>query len=121
MASPQDYYERHRQHLLDGDADGIADLYTDDAVMLSFEFDAKEGRAAIRDQFAEFFRFHGAIGSVETDRQVARGDDLFVEFTMESERGQFQLVNAFTLRDGKAERHFSNVVRGEVAADEAEQ
>lgn len=120
MASSPDFFEQHRQHLLDRDADGIADLYADDAVMLSFEFDAKEGREAIRDQFAAFFDFHGPIASVEVDRQVAHGDDLVVEFTMRSERGRFQLINAFVLRDGQAQRHFSNVVRGEVEADAAE-
>ncbi len=114
------FFDQHRQHLLDADADAIADLYRDDAVMLSFEFGAKEGRAAIRDQYADFFAFHGAVSAVETDREVEHGDDLFVEFTMHTERGEFQLFNAFVLDGGKARRHFSNVTRGEVGADEAE-
>jgi len=115
------FSDQHRQHLLDADADGIADLYHDDAQMLSFEFDTKEGRDAIRNQYADFFDFHGTISSVEPDREVEHGDHLFTEFTMESERGTFQLVNAFVLDGGKARTHFSNVVQGEVEADEAEQ
>ena len=114
MAAPHDFYEAHRRHLADRDADGIADLYAQDAVLLSFEFDAREGRDAIRDQFQRFFDFHGTITSVETEREVTHGDELFVEFTMQSERGTFQLINAFVLDGDVARRHFSNVVRGEV-------
>ncbi len=114
------FFDQLRQHLLAADADAVAELYHDDAVMLSFEFGAKQGRAAIRDQFAEFFAFHGSVSSVEADRKAEHGDDLFVEFTMRSERGEFQLVNAFVLDGGQARRHFSNVIQGDVAADESE-
>lgn len=114
------FLDQHRQHLLAADADGIAGLYHDAAEMLSFEFGTKQGRDAIRDQYADFFAFHGAISSVAIDRQVENDGSLFVEFTMESERGTFQLINAFVLDGGKARRHFTNVVRGEVEADEAE-
>lgn len=115
------FSDQHRQRLLDADADGIAGLYHDDAQMLSFEFGTKEGRDAIRDQYADFFDFHGTISSVEPDRTVEHGDHLFTEFTLESERGTFQLINAFVLDGGTARTHFSNVVQGEVEADEAEQ
>ena len=115
------FSDQHRQRLLDADADGIASLYHDDAEMLSFEFGTKQGRDAIRSQYAAFFDFHGQISSVEPDRQVEHDGTLFTEFTMESERGQFQLINAFVLDGDKAETHFSNVVQGEVEADEAEE
>lgn len=114
------FFDQHRQHLLAANADGIADLYHDDAEMLSFEFGAKQGRDAIRTQYADFFDFHGAISSVEADRKVEHDGSLFVEFTMESERGEFQLINAFVLDGGKAQRHFTNVVQGEVEAGDAE-
>jgi ketosteroid isomerase-like protein len=114
------FFDQHRQHLLDADADGIAGLYHDDAEMLSFEFGTKQGRDAIRDQYADFFDFHGTISSVEADRKVEHDGSLFVEFTMASERGSFQLINAFVLDGGKAQRHFTNVVQGEVEADETE-
>ena len=113
------FSDRHRQHLLAGDADALADLYHDDATMLSFEFGAKDGRDAIRDQYAAFLDFHGRIDSVEQDREVAHGDDLFTEFTMQSARGEFQLVNAFVLDGDRARRHFTNVIAGDVEADES--
>jgi ketosteroid isomerase-like protein len=115
------FSDQHRQRLLDADADGIAALYHDDAEMLSFEFGTKQGRDAIRAQYADFFDFHGAISSVEPDRTVEHDGKLFTEFTMTSERGTFQLINAFVLDGDKATTHFSNVVQGEVEADEAEQ
>ncbi len=114
------FSERHRQHLLARDADAVADLYHDDASMLSFEFGARDGREAIRDQYADFFEFHGAIDSVSPDREVEHDGSLFTEFTLQSERGAFQLINAFVLDGGKARRHFSNVVSGKVEADESE-
>ncbi len=114
------FFDQHHQYLLDGDADGIAGLYHDDAEMLSFEFGTKQGRDAIRGQYADFFAFHGPIASVETDRKVENEGSLFVEFTMRSERGEFQLINAFVLEGDQAQRHFTNVVHGEVEADEVE-
>ena len=114
------FFDQHRQHLLDSDADGIAGLYHEDAAMISFEFGTKQGRDAIRSQYAEFFDFHGAISSVDVDRKTEDDENLFVEFTMTSERGEFQLINAFVVDSDKARRHFTNVVRGEVEADAAE-
>ncbi len=108
-----------RQHLPTADADALAALYHDDARMLSFEFGTKTGRDAIRQQYRDFFDFHGAISSVEADRTVEDGDRLFAELTMRSERGVFQLVHAVVLDGGKARTHFTNVIEGEVAADEA--
>ena len=117
---PSSFASRHRQHLLDRDADAISGLYKDDAAMLSFEFGTREGRDAIRDQYADFFEFHGDIDSVEIDREVEHDADLFTEFTMQSERGTFQIINAFVLDGDKVHRHFTNVVDGDVEADESQ-
>ena len=68
--------------------------------MLSFEVGTKQGRDPIRDPYAAFFAFHGPVASVETDRQVENDANLFVEFTVRSERGEFQLLNAFVLDGG---------------------
>lgn len=112
------FFDSLRQQLLAGDPDATADLYTDDAEMLSFEFGSKSGREAIREQYAQFYDFHGEISDVEPVRKAESGDRLFLEFTMQSERGAFELINAFELADGKARVHFTNVTEGEVAADE---
>lgn len=116
---PSSFSERHRQLLLDQDPDAIAELYHDDAVMISFEFGARSGREAIRDQYAEFFTFHGAVESVEPDRETEHDGRLLTEFTMVSERGRFQLINAFVLDGEEARLHFTNVVFGDVKADQS--
>jgi hypothetical protein len=113
------FTDRLHQHLLAADADALADLYTPDAEMLSFEFGSKAGRDAIREQYERFLAFHGAVASAEVTRQTESGDRMFFELEMESERGRFVLVHAVILEGEHAAVHFTNVIEGEVEADEA--
>jgi hypothetical protein len=52
-------------------------------------------------------------------RRAESGDRLFFELEMESERGRFVLVHAVVLNGEHAAVHFTNVIEGEVEADEA--
>ena len=105
--------------LKSADADEAAALYSDDAAMLSLEWTA-EGRDAIRDRYGAFFDYHGSVEQVDVDRSQRAGDRLFAEFTLQSERGRFQLVNALLLDGNHARVHFSNVVDLTLNEDEVQ-
>ena len=117
--SPDAFVSRHVAALTEGDADAIADLYTDDAVLVSFEW-AADGRDAVRDRFAKFFDFHGEISEVAVEQQQTTDDSAFVEYAVTGERGTFHLVNVFVLEGDRCARHYSNEVRVELDRDEVE-
>jgi len=107
------------KHLRTADADALAELYADDAEMLSFEFGSRSGRDAIREQYERFLGFHGEITQAETKRETASGDRLFFELALESTRGAFTLIHAVVLDGERAAVHFTNVIEGEVEADQS--
>lgn len=117
--SPDAFVSRHVAAVAEGDADAIADLYTDDAVLVSFEWTAA-GRDAVRDRFGRFFGFHGEISDVEVEQQRTTDDSAFVMYAVTGERGTFHLVNVFVLEGDRCARHYSNEVRAELNRDEVE-
>lgn len=110
--TPSDFLTRHRDAVASADLDAVVGLYADGATLLSFEWTA-QGRDAIRQRFADFFEFHGAVSEVETRYQTATDDAVFALYAVTGERGTFQIMNAFELDGDRCTRHFSN----EVSAD----
>ena len=117
--SPSDFVTRHAAALVDGDLDAITDLYSEDAVLLSFEWTAN-GRDAIRDRFSRFLEFHGEISDVTVAHQQTTGDSAFVQYAITGERGTFQLVNVFVLDGEQCARHYSNEIAVDLDRDEVE-
>ena len=112
-----DLLQRHVAALTSGDATATADLYAESADLVSFDGVAS-GRAAIAQRYARFFEYHGEISNVEIlHRQDADGA-LFVLFTVESERGRFELVNVYLAEGDHIARHFSNETRATMNRDE---
>ena len=116
--SSSDFLQNHVAAVSSGDLEAVLDLYSDDASLVSFEWDA-QGRDAIRQRFADFFEFHGEITSVEVRYQRTTDDAAFAMYAVEGERGTFEIVNAFVLEDGACTRHFSNEVGADLGRDEA--
>lgn len=109
--------QRHVAALTSGDADATAALYADDAQLVSFDGVA-EGRAAIADRYRLFYDYHGTISGVEILHEQAAGDDRFVLFAVESERGRFELVNVYLTSGDAIARHFSNETTAHMARHE---
>ncbi|HEX8297707.1 MAG TPA: nuclear transport factor 2 family protein [Rubricoccaceae bacterium] len=117
--SPADFTTRHADALLAADADAIAALYTDDATLVALDGVA-EGREAVRERYATFFAYHGAITFAETTHSQATEDAAFTRLKVESERGTFSLINVFELDGDVCRRHFSNEIEVTLNRDEVE-
>lgn len=117
--SPSDFLQKHIAAVSSGDLEAVLALYSDNAALVSFEWDA-QGRDAIRQRFSDFFGFHGEITSLEARFQRTTDDTAFALYALEGERGTFEIVNAFVLEDGACTRHFSNEVGAELDRDEVE-
>lgn len=109
--------QRHVSALTSGDAAATADLYTDNAQLVSFDGVA-QGRDAIADRYRQFYEYHGEISSVEVLHQQEADDALFVLFAVESTRGRFDLVNVYLADGDQIARHFSNETNAVMARDE---
>jgi ketosteroid isomerase-like protein len=113
------FLDRHLDALRNADADAIAALYADAGALLSLDY-VRTGRDAIREQYEQFFAFHGSISDASVKRQQAGDDAVFAEYALTSERGTFRLLNAFTLEGDVCHRHFSNEVSVSLDADEVQ-
>ncbi len=113
------FTDRHLQALLDGDADAVTALYTDDATLVALD-GVSEGRDAIRSRYATFFEYHGTISSAETTHEQMADDATFTRLAIESERGRFALINVFETDGDACRRHFSNEIEVSLNRDEVE-
>ena len=111
------FLDRHLDALRSADPTAVAALYADVGALLSLDY-VREGRDAIREQYQQFFDYHGTISDASAVRQQAGPDAVFAEYQLTSERGTFRLLNAFTLDGDVCRRHFSNEVSVELDDDE---
>ena len=113
------FLQKHVAAVASGDLDAVLALYADDAALVSFEW-AAEGADAVRQRFTDFFAYHGEIDGVELRYQQATADTAFAMYAVTSERGTFEIVNAFVLDGDACTRHFSNEVGADLDRDEVE-
>ena len=110
MSGVRDVYEQARKLYNDGDLEGLADCYTEDAVLVSPDGTAR-GRAAIREQWGrDKAAFPERVLTV--DVILEQGDTLATEFTwVATNTGPLVLpvqtrgMELVQVRDGKAAVH----------------
>lgn len=117
--SPTDLAARHADLVQKGDADAVAQLYAESGQLVWLDGVAR-GRDAVRDRYRQFFDYHGAISSAEPTHQQTTDDAAFNVLRVESERGRFEIVNAFVFEGEHVARHFSNETGVELDRDEVE-
>lgn len=117
--SPTDFLSRHSDAVRSGDLGAVADLYTDDARLVTLT-DVSDGADGVRDRFQQFFEYHSGITSVEVLHQQVTDAEVFATYAVQSERGRFEILNAFVLGDGACRLHFSNETEAELDRDEIE-
>lgn len=118
--SASDLVSRHARLVQQGDADAVADLYAEGGQLLWLD-GVSDGRDAIRDRYRQFFDYHGAISSAATKQHQTAEDAAFTILHVESERGAFEIVNAFVFDGDAIVRHFSNETEVRLDRDEVEE
>lgn len=117
--SASDLAARHARLVQEGDADAVADLYAPDGQLVWLD-GVSDGRDAVRDRYRQFFEYHGRISSAEPTHQQTTDDAAFNMLKVTSERGTFQIVNAFVFDGDHVARHFSNETEVDLNRDEVE-
>jgi ketosteroid isomerase-like protein len=117
--STSDLAARHARLVQEGDAEAVADLYAEDGQLVWLD-GVSDGRDAVRDRYRQFFEYHGRVSSAETTHEQTSSDAAFNLLRVESERGRFEIVNAFVFEGDHIARHFSNETEVELDRDEVE-
>ena len=103
------FYERQLAYLEKNDVDGlIANQYTEDAQIISFDFQYK-GREALHKHFINYMKQLGSIKLQSTDKFAETEDSIFFEATIRVTAGIAQVYDVFILRNGQATHHFTGL------------
>jgi len=104
------WYLRHVQFFLNKDVDGLlASDYTDDAVVMSYDFRA-QGKAALHEVFTGYLAMIGDFTLLSTEQFHATPDAVILEATMQTQNAGLRKVwDVFTMRDGKITNHFTGL------------
>lgn len=103
------FYARQIAALEAGRIDALVDQYTDDAVMVGFDF-VRRGKDEVRAHMTGYLQMLGSLRLVSTDKWAETDDSIFFEATVMTDLGQARVYDVFVLRDGKATHHFAGVI-----------
>lgn len=105
----KEFYERQVKHLLAGDAEGLVENnYLEEAVLVSPAFLVK-GKPALREHFRNYLRWVQIKEVLSTDAFVETENSVLFEATVQSNHGVVKVYDAFVLKDGKINYHFTGV------------
>jgi len=103
------FYQRQVEYLIAGDADALVeDNYNDDAVLTSPEFTVR-GKDALKKHFRNYMRWVKIEAVKSTDNFVETDNTVLFEATVKSNFGIVRVYDAFVLKDGKIDYHFTGV------------
>jgi hypothetical protein len=110
MADGREFYDRQIQYLLDGETDAMIDAhYNENATLVSHQ-NVVRGRDDLKQYFKGYVEMLGDLQVLSTDQFTDTGDTIFFEATVSSALGQARVYDAFVLRDGKIDYHFTGVM-----------
>ena len=109
ISAGQRFYNDQVRFCETKDIGGIRSHYTDDATLVSFDNQIHGG-----DAIAEYFRGYldrmAGLTLRSTDKFVETEDTLFFEATIDLDAGVARVYDAFVLRDGRAQYHFTGLL-----------
>jgi ketosteroid isomerase-like protein len=109
-SDPAEFVDRFESAWAKSDPDALAELLTDDVVLIQPIVPDTAGKTAAREQFSRLLRFIPDLHTT-VDRWAAQGDILFIEFTLSGTFGgrdvSWPAVDRFLLRDGLAAERVS--------------
>jgi hypothetical protein len=102
------FLDRRIDLITSGQVDAMVDEgYNDDAVLVSFDGQI-QGKEALRAHFRRHMPDMGGVQLKSVDKFAETDDAIFVEVTVISGAyGEVTSYEAFVLRDGKADHHFT--------------
>jgi ketosteroid isomerase-like protein len=110
MADGREFYDRQIQYLLGRDTDTMIDEhYNSDATLVSHNAVVR-GRDDLKQYFKGYVEMLGDLEVLSTDKFTDTGDTIFFEATVKSALGQARVYDAFVMRDGKIDYHFTGVM-----------
>ena len=110
MADGREFYDRQIRYLLDRDTDTMIDEhYNENATLVSHNAVVR-GREELKPYFRGYVEMLGDLEVVSTDKFTDTGDTIFFEATVNSALGQARVYDAFVLRDGRIDYHFTGVM-----------
>ncbi len=103
------FYEEQIEYLKSRDVDGlIENHYCEDAVIISFDFPAVTGTAALKQHFRNYLEMLGELQVDSTDNFTEIEDAIYFEASVTTSKlGKARVYDAFVLRDGKIRYHFT--------------
>jgi ketosteroid isomerase-like protein len=104
------WYLRHVDFFLNKDVDGLlASDYTDDAVVMSYDFRV-QGKDALHQVFTQYLQMIGDFTLVSTEQFNATKDEMILEATLQTQNAGVRKVwDVFNMRDGKITHHFTGL------------
>ena len=107
---PADFVRRFDEAWSKSNADALVEILTEDVVLRQPLMPDIVGKAAARAAFGRLFRFFPGL-TVTVHGWAARGDVVFIDFTLHGETGgrpiSWPAVDRFVLRDGLAAERVS--------------
>jgi hypothetical protein len=103
------FYEEQVRYCETKDIEGIRNHYAEDAALISFD-NQIVGRDAIAEYFVGYLDRMPGLKLTSTDKFVETADTIFFEATVSLDAGVARVFDAFTFRDGKAQRHFTGLL-----------
>jgi ketosteroid isomerase-like protein len=104
------FFQKHLSFFYNKDVDGLlASDYTDDAVVVSYDF-AIKGKENLKGLFTAYLQQMGDIKVKSYDHYRETDDSILVEATMDtSGAGERKVWDVFVMRDGKISHHFTGL------------
>jgi hypothetical protein len=106
----QQFYEDQLEYLYRNDVDNlIDDHYNENAELVAFDYVVR-GREALKAHFRVYLKNLAGLHVESTDKYRETDDTIFLEASVTMDAGAAKVYDAFVMRDGKIDYHFTGVM-----------
>jgi hypothetical protein len=110
VSTARQFYADQVRYIQQKDPDGLIDNhYNEDATLVSHNGVVK-GRQALKQYFRSYIEMLGDLQVKSTDKFTESEDAIMFEASVHSALGDARVYDAWLLRDGKIQYHFSGVM-----------
>ncbi|MCH2082476.1 MAG: (2Fe-2S)-binding protein [Saprospiraceae bacterium] len=103
-------YEERVRLLMAGDVDKLVEEhYNDDAIVMAFDF-VVQGKENLKEHFKNFVKWVSIKEVISTDKFVETENAFFYEATAVTNYGEGRVYDAYYLKNGKIQHHFTGLI-----------